>query len=56
MEEKWKMATLDQNALLVSNDMNDIPIQTHVLFDVLLALFILFSLLLNILISNVYYR
>ena len=44
------------NILQASNDMNDIPIETHVIFDILLAIFILLSLLLNILLSNVYYR
>jgi len=52
------MATMqvNDNLLLKSNDMNDIPIETHIVFDVLLVIFIILSLLFNILISNVYYR
>ena len=47
---------IDDQLLIKSNDMNDIPISTHVMFDILLLLFIILSLLFNILISNVYYR
>ena len=52
------MATMqvDDSLLLKSNDMNDIPIETHIVFDIILVLIIFLSLLFNILISNVYYR
>ena len=47
---------VDDSLLIKSNDMNDIPIETHIVFDILLVLIIFLSLLFNILISNVYYR
>ena len=42
-------AELDSTLLQESNDMNDIPVKTYMFFDVLLVIFILFSLLTNIL-------
>lgn len=46
----------DDNLLTKSNDMNDIPIETHIAFDILMIIFIILSLFFNTLVSNVYYR
>lgn len=42
--------------MLQVNDMNNLEVNTHVVFDIILAIFLFLGLLLNILVGNIYYR
>lgn len=42
--------------MLQVNDMNNLEVDTHIIFDVVLGVFIFLGLLLNILVANIYYR